>query len=384
VASKTKKWLIGILGGLTACVALPVALFFSLYLPPVQRVLKGGVESVVSRSLGLDVSMDGFCLKFPLRLKLDNVLALQPATGDTVLAARQLSADVQLLPLLKGKANLDNLLLQDAKIDTRDLIDGVKVKGDVGRLNLSAHGIDWKHEDVLVDSLRLDDSRLAIAVADTMPPDSTSAPSRWRIRAEKLDLNKVDVDFGMPLDTLGVTGRIDSAEGRNLLIDLGEPSYGIEKLKLRSSSLTYDSGTARQAEGLDYAHIAATDVVLDADSLTYSDKGIGAVVNQLSLREKSGLHITDAAGRVKADDNGISIPSLHVATDGSDITFNGKTDWAALNDLKAGRPWTAACRPSWRRTTWRGWCRDCRRPCASRTPTARCRSMRRWKAICRS
>ena len=114
-------------------ILLFIVLMLLLYVPPVQRVIKGGVESYVSETTGLDVSIGRLDLRFPLNLLVHDVLVVNPVSNnlqsDTLLDVESLNVRVQARPLFKGQLEVDGIHLTNAKVNTSDLIDGVWIKG---------------------------------------------------------------------------------------------------------------------------------------------------------------------------------------------------------------------------------------------------------------
>lgn len=58
--------------------------------------------------------------------------------------------DVQLLPLFSNQVMVDELNFTRMKVNTTNFIHEARIKGDVGKLQLVAHGIDLGKERVNV------------------------------------------------------------------------------------------------------------------------------------------------------------------------------------------------------------------------------------------
>ena len=83
-----------------------------LYIPPIQTAVKNFACSYVKKSTGMDIEIERFLLKFPLDLQLDDVL-IREASGDTMVMAKRLVADVKLRPLLDLDIKLKALRLDE-------------------------------------------------------------------------------------------------------------------------------------------------------------------------------------------------------------------------------------------------------------------------------
>ena len=118
--NRSLKWLVAI-------VATPVILFLILvallYCPPVQNWAVKHVAAYVSDKTGMEVSIDRVNLSFPLDLQLDGLKMLRPNDSipnkkDTVADVHRLVANVDLLPLLKSRVEVNELTFTKLKANT--------------------------------------------------------------------------------------------------------------------------------------------------------------------------------------------------------------------------------------------------------------------------
>ena len=134
----TIKW-----GG--AVVAAPfilvILLMVLLYIPPVQNWAVHTVADYASEKTGMQISVERVHLQFPLDLGIDNFKMIKqndslPQVKDTVADMGKLVVRVKLLPLFSRQVEIDQLDLQQVKLNTSDFLHEVRVKGTVGRLSL--------------------------------------------------------------------------------------------------------------------------------------------------------------------------------------------------------------------------------------------------------
>ena len=89
----------------------PVLLFLLLtlliYMPPVQRWVVGQVTAYATEATGMQVSVSGVSLQFPLDLSIHDFLVVED--HDTVASVARLVADVQLMPLVEQEVLLNGL-----------------------------------------------------------------------------------------------------------------------------------------------------------------------------------------------------------------------------------------------------------------------------------
>ena len=72
-----------------------------------------------------------------------------------------------IMPLLRKHIEIDGVTLNDGYIDSSDRIDGLRLKGTVGRIYVSSHGIALDKEEVLLDKVSLENSDLCLWLNDT-------------------------------------------------------------------------------------------------------------------------------------------------------------------------------------------------------------------------
>ena len=313
---KALKW-IGI------AVLTPILLFVilaaALYLPPVQNWAVQKVAAIASEKTGMQITVGHVNLEFPLDLGLEGFRAIHDT--DTIADVQKLVVDVQLLPLLKKRVVIDELSMNGAKINTNGFISDLCIKGDMDELWLSSKGIDLDKETAEVNGARLTKARLDIALSDTAAVDTTESTLAWIINADSLTIRQSNVMIHLPGDTLNIEAYMGHAVAREANIDLGKGIYQVAKLDWRDGRLNYDDRSAPATEGLDYGHIALTDIRLGLDSICYKPSGTSFYIRETALKEKSGLQITAMSGGVRIDSTftRIEIPALHMKTPDSDI-----------------------------------------------------------------
>ena len=104
------------LKGLGIAFAIPTAilalLFLLFYFPPFQNWAVKQVAEYASEETGMEITVDKVRLVFPLDLGIDGISVIRPSASegnapDTIADIKRIVADIQLLPLLKGQAQID-------------------------------------------------------------------------------------------------------------------------------------------------------------------------------------------------------------------------------------------------------------------------------------
>lgn len=83
---------------------------------------------------------------------------------------------------------VDQLDFDGMKVNTANFIHEARIKGNVGKLSVQAHGIDLANEHVLVENALLADAKLAVELSDTVPADTAPSENFWKINLQKLKL----------------------------------------------------------------------------------------------------------------------------------------------------------------------------------------------------
>ena len=335
---KLLKWL-GI------AVLTPILLFIILaaliYLPPVQNWAVKKVAAIASEKTGMQITIEHVNLEFPLDLGIEGFRALHqndslPNVTDTIADVRKLVCDVRLLPLLQKRVVIDELSLNQAKINTNGFIGDLQVKGQLQELWLSSKGIDLDKETVEVNGARLSEARLDIALADTAAVDTTESTAKWIINADSLSILKTALTVHLPGDTLNAQAYMGRAVARQALVDIGNNIYKVESLGWDGGSLKYDNRFEPEVTGLDYNHLALSDIRVAVESIEYIAPNTSFIIKDLRVREKSGVEVSHLSAKVTLDDKRITIPQLRLKTPDTDIETELAMDFNTFDDVTPG------------------------------------------------
>ncbi len=321
-----------------------------LYLPPVQNWAVKQVAAYASESTGMDISVDRVRLEFPLKLGVEGVKVLQPIDSlknnpnlalrnkkDTVADIQKMVVDVQLLPLFNKQVMVDELAFTRMKVNTTNMIHEARIKGDVGKMRLQAHGIDLGKEYVNVDDALLADARLSVELSDTVPPDTTPSENFWKVNIQKLKLKNTDFTLHMPGDTLQVNAYLGEATAQTTYLDLYKGLYRIDKLDWRKGRVFYDNNFEHPVSGIDFNHLALADMALKADSFYFCDSKIDVKIREAQFKEKCGLKVDQMTGRFIMDSLKLQLPDLYLRTPMSNLKATVDMDLDAFADKEPGK-----------------------------------------------
>lgn len=333
-----RKWIKWVSWIVLTPLSLFVILMVLLYIPPVQNLLRQGVTSYASDATGMQINIRRIDLRFPLNLLVRGVEVVQ--APDTLLLLESLNVQVQVLPLFKGKIEVEDITLEQVSVNSANLMKDMRIKGVLGRFALQSHGIDLTKETALINRAELSDTHLQLILldtSDTQKPDTASTPLNWKVDLQTLNLKNVSFNLLQPNDSLHLSAHIGQAEVNEASVDLKNQFYGLRQFLLSGSSVNYYTNRAAPTSGLDPSHIALRDIRLGIDSVFYRGRNINAVIRECSLNERSGLSITSLTARLFADSTLIRIPNLRLLTNHSELNFTAQTYWELVNIPTTGR-----------------------------------------------
>ena len=294
----------------------------------------------------MNISVERIDLRFPLNLLVRGVQVVQPGSDttdiqhpDTLLNLGSLNVRVQAWPLLKGRVEVDDITLQRVAVNPSGLLEGMRIKGTLGRFFLASHGIDLNKEDAVLNRVELSDTHVQVMLADTTetPEDTTETALNWRVALHNLKLKNVSVDLQMPLDSMSLAATIGDASIEDAKADLKRQFYGWRKFALTGTSVNYDTGTAVPAEGFDASHIALRDIRIGIDSVMTCGRDMNAVIREFSMYDRSGLTVTSLTGRLFADSAVIRVPYLQLKTPHSEMNLTAQTYWKLVDIPTTGQ-----------------------------------------------
>ena len=286
----------------------------------------------------MDLNVGRIDLRFPLNLLVRDVTVVQHQ--DTLLNLGSLNVKVQLIPLFKGKIDVDKVALDNVYVNSADLLDGIQIKGELGHFFLESHGVNLSAETALVNRLELSDTNIGLILRDTTTtekPDTASAPVNWRFDVKALQLKNIGFEMEMPLDTMSMAAKIQGLQLTDATVDLKNEAYALQKFLLENGSFRMNSGNSKPTAGFDPSHLALNQIKLEIDSARYHGHEIDGVIKECSMYERSGLSITSLTTRVFADSTLIKVPYFNLRTPHSEIDFTAQTYWELINIPTTGR-----------------------------------------------
>lgn len=317
-------------------IALVLLLSILLYIPPFQNFAVRKATEYAGKATGMRIGIEQIKLSFPLDLTVKGVEVMNPP-ADTLLSLQSLTVRVRALPLLRKQVLVEAIDLRDVKVNTGTLIDGLEIKGFLGKLYLHADRINLSEEKATLNTVDLSDTAITLILKDsTSKEDTTSTPLNWVLKLDKISLDRVAFALQMPSDSLRLTAFVNKAGLNNGIVDLGAERYQARNFDIANSTFAYDGNYAAAGKGLDFSHINLTGLNTSIDSILYQGKEINARIKEFSVEERSGLKVTALTGNIRSDHKQIDIPGLLLQTPNSEMKLAATIPWSSFEDHPQG------------------------------------------------
>lgn len=331
-----KRWIkwIGIV--LLIPIALVLLLSVLLYVPAFQNFVVKQVTHYASKTTGMQIGFDRIRLSFPLDLTLQGVRLIEPP-ADTLFMLQSLTVRVKPLPLIKKEVVVEALDLRNVRANTGTFIEGMEIKGLVGKLYATSDGINLKEEEAVLNKIELSDAALTLFLTDTTSKkDTASTPVNWKLKLDEIALDRVAFAMQIPADSLRISTYIDQARLNDGRVNLADSRYTAKRFTLAKSTFNYDANSLPPAKGFDPSHIALSGLETLIESIVYQGKDIQATIRSLAGEDRSGLAVMSLEGELKSDSTEISIPGLTLKTPYSTLTLDALVPWNALSEHPEG------------------------------------------------
>lgn len=336
------RWTRWCLGALLTPFVLFVLLTLLIYCPPVQRWAAGVAMRYASEATGMEITVHDVSLRFPLNVQLNGISALKcndsiPQRKDTLLLARSVVCDIRMMPLLKGKVEVDVLQLDGVRLNTMDMIADCRVDGRVGQAVVEIHPLDLKHDSVIVNTASLTDADLDICLSDTAQKDTAESRTPWVVAVAKASVSRSRVMLHLPGDTLNIEGRIGDIVVDNALLDLAEGVYSVSDIDIRRCGVRYDNRFEPRTKGMDYNHLAFTEMNVGVDSLYYSPDGMKVRLRACNMKEKSGFALSSLTFVALMDADRLHVHGFNLLTPYSTVSADVDMDFTTFDKTNPGK-----------------------------------------------
>ena len=370
IVLKTFMWIIICVVGIA--IIVPIL----LYIPPIQTAVKNIACNVVEKSTGMKIGIDRFRLKWPVDVALDGVTIVE-ATGDTMVYAKEVIADVKLAPLFKLDVDINELKLEDAGIRIMAPDSSMLLKLKAGLIDIDdKSSVDIKTMTVDVNRLLIQKADLSIDmdVWKKKPTVDTTASAPMDLKIFLHDAQIEDFNFGMAMlptiDTLGLESQ--SVRIRNGVIDLAKnmvtadylgtsdgsvsvimptPEYikthpaPIDTISAPSAPFIIKGDTvsvkdfnalyavkdAKPLPGFDPSYLQFSNVNITLDNFYNEASTVRLPIAEISANERCGLMVTGGSGTIQIDSTGLVLNEVYLRTPYSELNATANVPFAVMD-----------------------------------------------------
>lgn len=303
------------MGILLTPLILLLTLSLLLYVPSVQQWAVRNAVRELSKSTGMDVSVGLLRLDFPVRLRLEKVLMIKP-NRDTLLAAHMLRVQVDPLPLLKKRARVPHLDLQDAQVHLPDSTGQNQMRIAIRKVR--ARNLFANLENQTADLGQWDLEGVNFYMDNHRPPkeedDEPSEPLYWKIRMDRLGVKDTRCHINLQ-DSLLIKAHLEQAEFTRPSVDLSTILVTVAHAKIKGAHASYASDmNPAQGRRMDYGHIAVNPFMLEAKNIRSELIKLDVEILDFQAVERSGLSIRSMQGRYQMDSLGMQINDFRLST----------------------------------------------------------------------
>ncbi len=336
-----------------AIVLLPLGILMGVYSPWLQNALVQHFVAKMNTDPDTQVRVGEVRLHFPLDLEVND--ALMVSHGDTLVQVGNLTAAVQVLPLLEGKVELDRAALSRARyqMGAMDSASCMTIRAD--RLTVDRSTVVLSPMDIHVSKVYLGKGRMDMFInpADTFPVTPTTEATALNIRVDRIDYDSLTFAMQlMPtiynLNTAIAAGAIDSVAvdivkqtvdvrsftGKNMnatylmpdsaqiaattvIVNNDKPASApwtvtVGNIDMADSKALYSTFGLTPESGLDFNYIQVDNVDLHVRDF-YNQAAIVRLPFDVSATERCGLQLT-AAGTLAIDSVGMAFKNFSVDT----------------------------------------------------------------------
>lgn len=338
-----------------------------LYLPPVQKFAVKTAVNIVADKTGMNIGIERFRLKFPVDLSLQGVSIVE-ASGDTMVRAKEIIADVKLRPLINLDVQIRRLRLVDAYYRMISPDSSMLMTLRAGLLDVDDQSsANIGKSEILLNEATLKDADISLEMdvwkQKTEPKDSSSTP--FLITANRLKIERINFSMMMlpTIDTLRFAAnslslekgiidlrknnigiaKVSTADGTALMLApsaeyvkahpappadttaSSEPmTISVDDISLVRFNARYAVADALPAEGFDPSDIRADGLNLTIANFFNRSAEISLPITSLRVDNLSGLTVTEGTGVFSMDSTGMNLKDFNIRTPFSSIEASAK------------------------------------------------------------
>jgi translocation and assembly module TamB len=318
------KKIVKILGYIVGVILLiPLLMLIALQIPSVQHFALKEITQNISNKLHTRVSLKKVSIGFLKRIELKEIY-IEGQEKDTLFYAQKLEVDIDLFHLINKKISISDIKLEQAHAN----------------IYRNSGSTDFNYAFIIN------------AFSDT----TSKTPSTWTFDLKGIHLNRVKLDYkdipggthvkskltalkvdfkNLGLEDQKLVIRNADISGLMLALNFTNPEVQaqkqdtsqtsslwtiIEEASVKNSFLVFNNYTQKAvARGLDYNRLSLRNINGSFQDLQIHGSDFATTINELSLKEKSGLDLHALTGRMNIQSSGITLELKKMETKNSHL-----------------------------------------------------------------
>lgn len=313
-----------ILAGILSLLLLIIVL---IQVPAIQTFITGKVTQNFEEQWGTRVEIGKVNLTFFETATIEDIY-IEDQSGDTLLYAEYLKADIGLFALFDQTLVLDEIALKNAYINLFRPADGAKFNYEFIVESFASKDTTQTEADTTSGGFTFDLAQLRLEqvrfnyIDDSSQMDFRAVVPFWlteietlgleeeHIQINNIDIRELDVLFAQAPATPGATPA-DTAAGPEEPIELDSawlnPSgfrYSLQKLSIENSHIRYKADEETEGRQLNFGNLELTRLGLQLEDFYLAGDTLRAQLQALNFREEmSGFTLEDLAFKVKVEES---------------------------------------------------------------------------------
>lgn len=339
----------------------------SLYLPPVQDLIRKQAVKYVTTRYGWDVKIEKLAIGFPFDLKIENVYAGKTAT-DTLVSVGVLQLEIGIKNILQSELALRELVLDKVKFVLPGDSTTLNLVVDAGMMNVKSGHLNLKKKLLEVEVLTLENSAVLLGIGGASKQDSVKTNSiDWTFAIRQIDLKQVDFEMksvSMPYLGAGIgvgsisRGRIslgkqsvdvgdvmldqawcdiktnDNGKDSAKIVNAGQISPDSLKtlwtvtagsLYMKNSAFNLMTGQEKRAA------INLSGIGIRIDSVYNRGTVVRAHLQELQAVQQNGVEVKDLKAEIDLDSADSHLGNVYIRTQNSTINMNVHSNASVSN-----------------------------------------------------
>jgi translocation and assembly module TamB len=274
--------------------------------------------------------------------------------------------------------DIDKLVLNDIHARFDDYTGGTRFAINLDHLQLNMNKTDLQAMDFQIKDLAVNGLRGSFT-QDTsyLPeePDTSTQKAQFKLIADEIDLQNVDFVYGDNLTKFLMDIKLGRLQTEARLFDLAKEKADVEELSLQNSTIKIvmgknspvpeivdsladtlaksnwritanklaldnvnfimdDENKTRQSFGMDYAHLNAKNLALQAENILYTADSIMGNIQHMAGQEKSGFDLKELKTEFAYHMNGGYLRNLYLQTSNTILQDFAEVKYPSLDALK--------------------------------------------------